>query len=132
MKKGVQAYESAFLFTMVQNGKRVIITGTESVVLEYLVYEDLIHRAIVVHTNTFTFKEYCCLNRLSEYKESCIPYLREGRKNMLETERLLLRRWEDSDAQSLYEYAKDPDVGPIAGWTVWSGMSRQLPRKEEE
>ena len=35
---------------------------------------------------------------------------------MLETQRLLLRRWEDSDAESLYEYAKDPDVGPIAGW----------------
>ena len=35
---------------------------------------------------------------------------------MLETERLILRRWEDSDAESLYEYARDPDVGPIAGW----------------
>ena len=32
------------------------------------------------------------------------------------TERLILRRWEESDAESLYEYAKDPDVGPIAGW----------------
>ena len=35
---------------------------------------------------------------------------------MLKTERLILRRWEESDAESLYEYAKDPDVGPIAGW----------------
>ena len=35
---------------------------------------------------------------------------------MLETERLVLRRWEDSDAGDLFEYAKDPDVGPIAGW----------------
>ena len=35
---------------------------------------------------------------------------------MLETERLVLRRWEDGDASDLYEYAKDPDVGPIAGW----------------
>ena len=35
---------------------------------------------------------------------------------MLKTERLLLRHWEDSDAENLYEYAKDPDVGPIAGW----------------
>ncbi len=34
----------------------------------------------------------------------------------LETERLILRRWVDSDAESLYEYAKDPVVGPIAGW----------------
>ncbi len=35
---------------------------------------------------------------------------------VLTTRRLILRPWEDSDAESLYEYAKDPDVGPIAGW----------------
>lgn len=34
---------------------------------------------------------------------------------ILETDRLLLRRWTETDAESLYEYAKDPDVGPIAG-----------------
>lgn len=34
------------------------------------------------------------------------------------TERLFLRPWEETDAGSLYEYAKDPDVGPIAGWPV--------------
>lgn len=32
------------------------------------------------------------------------------------TERLLLRPWALSDAESLYAYAQDPDVGPIAGW----------------
>ena len=37
-------------------------------------------------------------------------------KRTLETKRLILRRWEDSDAESLYEYASNPDVGPIAGW----------------
>lgn len=34
---------------------------------------------------------------------------------ILKTERLILRPWMESDAESLYEYAKDPDVGPIAG-----------------
>lgn len=34
----------------------------------------------------------------------------------METERLLLRPWEESDAESLYTYAKDPDIGPSAGW----------------
>lgn len=33
-----------------------------------------------------------------------------------ETERLLLRPWLESDAEELYLYAKDPQVGPIAGW----------------
>ncbi|MDO4517628.1 MAG: GNAT family protein [Bacillota bacterium] len=34
----------------------------------------------------------------------------------LETERLILRMWNKGDAFDLYEYAKDPDVGPHAGW----------------
>ena len=46
----------------------------------------------------------------------------------LETERLVLREWEERDAQSLYEYAKDPDVGPIAGWPAHTSIdeSRQV------
>ncbi len=35
---------------------------------------------------------------------------------ILETRRLILRPWTEEDAESLYEYAKDSDVGPIAGW----------------
>lgn len=34
----------------------------------------------------------------------------------LQTERLLLRPWQESDAQSLYTYASAPEVGPAAGW----------------
>ena len=34
----------------------------------------------------------------------------------LETKRLILRHWEEGDAADLYAYAKDPDVGPAAGW----------------
>lgn len=37
---------------------------------------------------------------------------------ILETERLILRPFEDTDAESLYEYAKNPEVGPIAGWPM--------------
>ena len=35
---------------------------------------------------------------------------------ILHTKRLILRPWEETDAGSLYEYAKDDRVGPIAGW----------------
>ena len=34
----------------------------------------------------------------------------------LESERLLLRPWKESDAEALYEYARTPNVGPAAGW----------------
>lgn len=36
--------------------------------------------------------------------------------DILETERLLLRPWQAEDAERLYELARDPDVGPRAGW----------------
>lgn len=34
----------------------------------------------------------------------------------IETERLILRPWEKKDATALYAYAKNPNVGPHAGW----------------
>ena len=32
----------------------------------------------------------------------------------METERLLLRPWRENDAEALYKYASDPEVGPRA------------------
>lgn len=35
---------------------------------------------------------------------------------ILQTQRLILRPWEEADAEECYRYAKDPRVGPPAGW----------------
>ncbi|MBQ5865928.1 MAG: GNAT family N-acetyltransferase [Oscillospiraceae bacterium] len=35
---------------------------------------------------------------------------------MMQTKRLILRPWQEADAESLYAYAKDPDIGLPAGW----------------
>lgn len=35
---------------------------------------------------------------------------------VLESERLILRPWRETDAGELYKYASDPEVGPRAGW----------------
>lgn len=35
---------------------------------------------------------------------------------ILHTDRLTLREWETDDLDDLYEYARDEDVGPMAGW----------------
>lgn len=47
---------------------------------------------------------------------------------MLETERLLLRPWIEDDAEDLYQYAKNPEVGPIAGWPIHTSVdnSREI------
>lgn len=39
-------------------------------------------------------------------------------RDCLETDRILLRRWKEEDAEELYRYAKDDKVGPIAGWPI--------------
>ncbi len=50
--------------------------------------------------------------------------------NELRTERLVLRPWRETDAESLYEYARNPNIGPIAGWPVHTGVenSREIIR----
>ena len=47
-----------------------------------------------------------------------------------ETERLILRPWREEDAADLYEYAKDPEIGPPAGWPPNTSVenSRELIR----
>lgn len=49
---------------------------------------------------------------------------------VLETSRLILRPWSESDAKELYKYAKDPLVGLPAGWPPHSSEenSRQVIR----
>ena len=45
---------------------------------------------------------------------------------ILETPRLLLRPWEETDAETLFEYAKDPRVGPVAGWPAHKTVQDSL------
>lgn len=44
----------------------------------------------------------------------------------LTTERLVLRPWEESDAESLFAYARDPEVGPPAGWPPHQSVEESL------
>ena len=45
---------------------------------------------------------------------------------MLKTNRLILRRFEDSDAEDMFKYASDPAVGPIAGWPAHQSVEESL------
>ena len=48
----------------------------------------------------------------------------------LETPRLTLRPWCEDDAEELYKYASDPEVGPPAGWLPHTSVedSREIIR----
>lgn len=66
--------------------------------------------------------------------EKGIPLLKDrlakllSQRSILETERLILRPWQETDAEECYKYAKDPRVGPMAGWPVHESVenSRQV------
>ena len=45
---------------------------------------------------------------------------------ILNTERIILRPWNEADAVSLYEYAKDDRIGPIAGWPPHMSVENSL------
>ena len=45
---------------------------------------------------------------------------------ILETIRLILRPWCEDDAEDLYKYASDPEVGPPAGWLPHTSVENSL------
>ena len=45
---------------------------------------------------------------------------------ILQTERIILRPWRDSDAEALFKYASDPEVGPRAGWPPHKSVEESL------
>ena len=45
---------------------------------------------------------------------------------MMETDIFLLRPWRESDAEALFKYASDPDVGPCAGWEPHKNVEESL------
>ena len=44
----------------------------------------------------------------------------------METNRIILRPWRESDAETLYKWASDPDVGPRAGWPPHQNVEESL------
>ena len=46
--------------------------------------------------------------------------------NVMETSRIILRPWQDSDAAVLFKWASDPDVGPRAGWPPHKSVEESL------
>ena len=46
--------------------------------------------------------------------------------SIIQTERLILRPWREEDAEELYRWASDPEVGPAAGWAPHESVADSL------
>lgn len=44
----------------------------------------------------------------------------------METDRIILRPWRESDADTLFQWASDPEVGPKAGWPPHGSVEESL------
>ena len=49
-----------------------------------------------------------------------------NKNKVLNTRRLLLRPWTEEDAESLYKYAKNPEIGIPAGWPPHKSVEESL------
>ena len=69
-----------YLYTLVSGNdrKRVAITGTDSIALDYMPYSDLIHRVLYTNVNMVTFQEYCRIYQKEYCKKTCEEYLQIG------------------------------------------------------
>ena len=47
-------------------------------------------------------------------------------EHTIETQRLILRKWNDSDAETVFKYASCPDIGPAAGWPPHKNIEESL------
>ncbi len=45
---------------------------------------------------------------------------------IFKTERLTLRPWQEEDAKCLYHFARNPKIGPIAGWPPHESVEESL------
>ena len=45
---------------------------------------------------------------------------------IFDLDNIILRPWADSDAECLYHFAKNPNVGPIAGWPPHESVEYSL------
>lgn len=96
-----------YLLTAVQNDKRIVITGTESITLDYLNYGSLIHRVGVLHTTMFTYDEYRRVYGLEHDPKVCDDYLVRGG---------LFKDYALTNFPSMQHYVQSAIIDNLAGY----------------
>lgn len=96
-----------YLITAIQNGKRVVITGTESITLDCLNYGALIHRVEIIHTTMFPYDEYKRVYGLANSQKVYDSYLIEGG---------LFKDYSLKDYDTLKEYIENAIVDNLSAY----------------
>lgn len=96
-----------YLLTAVQNDKRIILTATESISLDFLNYGKLNHRVQVIHTTMFTYEEYLRLYNKKHSKAVCKEFLTEGG---------LFKEYILRNFDAAKDYIKDAIIDNLAGY----------------
>ena len=99
-----------FLYTLVNHGKRIIVTGTESLSLEALKTGPLIHRAITIHTTHMSFPEYCRIYSEPMNQNTCDVYLTQGgifESYVINNEHTMANYIEEAIIANLKGYVRD-------------------------
>ena len=55
-----------------------------------------------------------------------IELARMAESRQMSTKSILLRPWQESDAETLFKHASDPEVGPRAGWPPHKSVEESL------
>lgn len=69
---------SEYLSSQVELGRKVIITGTDSAKIQALKDTDFIHRANIINTNYFSYKEFCDIYNKTQSADAMKEYLIKG------------------------------------------------------
>lgn len=74
----------------------------------------------------FGEKEYPFFSLKLVYKDGLLIHSSLNEHNCLVTDRLILRPFLDADADAVYELAKNPAIGPAAGWPAHKNREESL------
>lgn len=94
--------------------------------IERLAREEEVSEVYISTNHEGLYEKYGCEFRAMMNDMDGNPSRVYVKRFMMETVRLILRPWRGSDAEALYKYASDPDVGPRAGWPPHQSVEESL------
>lgn len=119
---------------LVQTKSSFEVTEEQALFIYAQIWPFVCGLAQLCNKNTEIYTDECISRMLSTQFQALMMLTKSGREvenikpglKVLETGRLILRSWRETDAEALFKYASDPDVGPRAGWPPHESVEESL------